>query len=81
MRYKGFVASSSDASGETLSSTVQGIIVVLSAVVPMVAMQFFHVQVSANDISTLVTEIASLVGVILMIRGLIMKIVNRTLTV
>jgi acyl-CoA hydrolase len=76
IKYRGILASSSDTSGQTLSSTVQGIVVVLSAIVPMLALQFFHVTISATDISTLVTEIGALIGVVLTIRGLILKVIN-----
>lgn len=76
MKYKGILASSSDPTGQTLSATVQGLIVVLSAIVPMLAMQYFHVVVTANDVSSLVTEVVSLVGIVLTIRGGILKILN-----
>lgn len=76
MTYKGVLASSSDPTGATLSNTVQGIVVVLSAVVPFIALQYFHVTITASDISTLVTEIGALVGVVMTIRGLILKVIN-----
>lgn len=73
--YKGVLASSTDESGQTLSNTVQGIIVILSSIIPLLALQFFHVQVSASDISSLVTEAATIIGAILAIRGIILKII------
>ena len=75
-RYKGILASSSYTTGQTLSSTVQGLVVVLSSVVPLLALQFFHVQVSAGDISSLVTEIGTIIGAVLTIRGLVLKVIN-----
>lgn len=75
-QYKGILASSSDTTGQTLSNTVQGIVVVLSAIVPMVALQFFHVTVSANDIASLVTEVSVVIGAVMTIRGLILKVLN-----
>lgn len=76
MQYKGVLASSSDPTGQTLSATVQGIVVILSSVVPMLALQFFHVQVNASDIASLVTEGTTIIGSILAIRGLILKVIN-----
>lgn len=76
MKYKGILASSSDATGQTLSNTVQGLVVVLSAVVPLLALQFFHVQVTATDISTLVTEAGTIIGAMLTVRGLLLKVIN-----
>ena len=80
MKYKGIFASSSDATGQTLSSTVQGLVMVLSAIVPILALQFFHVTVTASDVSSLVTEVATLIGIIMTIRGLILKVINKTAT-
>lgn len=76
IKYKGILASSSDDTGQTLSSTVQGLVVVLSSVVPLLALQLFHVQVSASDISSLVTEGATIIGAILTIRGIVLKVIN-----
>ena len=77
MKYQGILASSSDPSGQTLSNTVQGLVVLLSAIVPLIAMQLFHVSISASDVSTLVTESAALIGTIMAIRGLVLKIINN----
>ncbi len=79
--YRSLFASSSDPSGQTLSNTIQGLVVVASAIVPLLALQFFHVQVNAGDVSSLITEGAAIVGSILTIRGIILKIINRTATV
>ena len=81
MQYKGVFASSSDPSGQTLSNTVQGLVAVLSAVVPLLALQFFHVQISANDVASLVEEGTMVIGAIWTIRGLILKVINSTATV
>jgi hypothetical protein len=76
MQYKGVFASSSDETGQTLSTTVNGVVVVLSAVVPMLALNFLHVQVTAGDVSALVTEGTTLVGTIMAIRGIILKVIH-----
>lgn len=81
MKYKGILASSSDPSGGTMSKTVDGVVTILAAVLPMLALSYFHVQISAADVGSLVTEVATIVGAILTIRGTILKVINTYGTV
>lgn len=80
MKYRGIFASSSDPSGQTLSKTIDGLTVVLSAILPVLALRFFHITLTANDVSSLVAEVTALVGTVMAIRGLILKIINKTAT-
>ena len=77
MKYKSILASSSDKSGETLSKTVDGLITLLSALVPLFALRFFHVTITADDINTLVTQAVAIGGAIMTVRGVVLKLVNR----
>jgi hypothetical protein len=56
-----------------VSTTVKGFILSASAVIVFVGAQLFHVQLSANDITSLATEVGALAGVIVFFYGLIMK--------
>ena len=76
MKYRGILASSSDPTGQTLSVTVQGIIIGLSSVIVFMGATFFHVQIQAADISTLATEVGTLIGAVVVIYGLVRKVIN-----
>ena len=56
-----------------VSNTVRGAILSVSALIIFFAAQLFHIQLSANDIITLATEIGTLAGAIWFFYGLLMK--------
>lgn len=68
----GSITSSQDP--EQIAQTVKGIVLGLSSVIILVATQFFHVTLSANDVLSLATEAGTIAGVILTLYGLVMKL-------
>lgn len=56
-----------------VSNAVRGAVLSASAVIIFVAAQFFHVQLSANDVISLATEAGALAGAIWFFYGLLMK--------
>lgn len=68
---KNWLASSADPT--QVSNTVRGFVLSASAVIIFVAAQFFHIQLSANDIISLGTELGALAGAVWFFYGLLMK--------
>lgn len=68
---KSWLQSSADPT--TVSNTVRGAILSISAIIIFVAAQLFHVQLSANDVLSLATEVGTLAGVMWFFYGLLMK--------
>lgn len=68
-----FIASSEDPT--KVANTVRGLVLASSSVIILVAAQVFHVQLGAQDIVTLATDLGMLAGAVLTIYGLIMKAV------
>lgn len=56
-----------------VSNTVKGAVLSASALIILVAAQVFHVQLSANDVISLATEIGALAGFLWFLYGLIFK--------
>lgn len=56
-----------------VSNTVRGAVLSASAVIIFVATQFFHIQLSANDVISLATECGGLAGALWFFYGLLMK--------
>lgn len=81
MKYRGMLASSSDPSGETLSKTVEGVIIGASSLIIFAGLHFFNITVTANDVATLATEVGAIAGAIVTLYGLLKKLVNAVGTV
>ncbi len=60
-----------------VSNTVRGAILSASAIIIFAVGQFFHVQLSANDVISLATECGALAGAIWFFYGLGMKAVMK----
>lgn len=56
-----------------VSTTVKGAVLSASAVIVFLGAQFFHVQLTADNITALATQIGALAGVIVFFYGLLMK--------
>lgn len=67
----GWLASSADPSGQTLATKVKGAILAFSSIIILVAAQLFHVQLSANDMISLATEIGAVAGAVGIVFGAI----------
>lgn len=76
MKYKGILASSADPSGETLSTTVRGVIIGASSIIIFLGVQFFHVQITVDDVAMAATQVSMLISSGVAIYGIIMKIVH-----
>lgn len=72
---KSWLQSSTDPT--VISNTIRGAVLSFSGVIIFVAAQLFHVQLGANDVISLATEIGTLVGALWFFYGLIMKVVVR----
>ena len=73
IKYKGIIASSQDPS--QVSNTVKGLVLGFSAIIILVAQQFFHLALTATDVASLAEEAGIAAGAIWTIWGLVMKIV------
>ena len=71
---KQFGAITSSIDPTQVSNTVKGLVVAFSGVIILVAQQFFHITLSANDIISLATELSVGAGAVWTIYGLIMKV-------
>lgn len=81
MKYKGILASSSDPSGETLSKTIEGIIVGASSLIVFLGTQVLGIPILSTDIGAIASAAGVVVGGIVTIYGVIKKILNRVGTV
>ncbi len=68
---KGWLQSS--ANPTEVSNTVRGAILSVSAIIVLVAAQLFRVNLSANDVISLATEVGTAAGVVWFFYGLIFK--------
>lgn len=71
----------SSADPQTVSNTVRGAILGVSALIILVAAQLFHITLSANDVISLATEIGALAGSVWFLYGLLFKGVVKMGTV
>lgn len=70
-----WLQSSADPTGQTLATKVKGAILALSSVIILIAAQLFHIQLSANDMITLSTEIGAVAGAVGIVFGAIQQLV------
>lgn len=73
MKYAGWLQSSTDPN--TVSNTVRGAILAVSGIIIFATAQLFHIQLSANDVITLATEVGTLAGLLWGVYGAIQKLV------
>lgn len=72
---KSWLQSSQDP--ESVSNTVKGAILSVSAIIIFLAAQFLNLQLTANDILSLGTQLGALAGSLWFFYGLLMKGVVR----
>lgn len=69
MEIKKFGAITSSTNSEEIATRVKGITLGLSSVIILLAGQLFHIQLSANDIISLGTELGAVGGAIATLYG------------
>lgn len=69
MEYKKFGSLTSSQDPEEIATRIKGIVLGLSSVIILVAGQFFHVQLSANDIISLASELGLVAGAVTTLYG------------
>lgn len=74
MQNKRFGAITSSQSPDDIANTIKGLTLSLSAIIILVAQQFFHVALSANDILSFGTELGIAGGSVWTLYGLGMKV-------
>jgi VIT1/CCC1 family predicted Fe2+/Mn2+ transporter len=72
--YGSVFASSADPA--TLSSTADGIVTILSALLAILPLVGVHISLTQDDITTLVAAGIAVFGGVMTIRGLILKVIN-----
>lgn len=72
-----FGAITSSQNPEEIANSVKGIILALSSVIILVAQQFFHITLSANDVISFATEASLGAGAVWTIYGLGLKLLAR----
>lgn len=75
-KYAGFLASSSDDTGQTLALKVKGIVLASSSIIILVAAHFFNLHLNANDVVDLATEAGVVAGAVGAIYGGIIHLIN-----
>lgn len=75
----GIVASSADPT--EISNRVKGLVLGLSSFIILVATQFLHVQLTANDVLSLATELGTIAGAVWAIWGFILATIRFFATV
>lgn len=68
----GAITSSQDP--EKIANTVKGLVLSFSSIIILIAQQFFHVTLSANDVASLSLEASAIVGAVWAIYGGVLKI-------
>ena len=71
---KKFGAITSSQNPEEIANTVKGIVLSLSSVIILIATQFFGVQLNANDVSTLATNVSMVAGAVWTLYGVVLKV-------
>jgi len=77
LKYKGILSSSSDPSGQTLSKTIEGIIIGASSLIVFLFTSFIGIPILSADVVQLAPMFGTAIGTIIAIYGVIKKIVNR----
>lgn len=71
---KKFGAITSSQNPEEIANTVKGIVLSLSSVIILLSSQFFNVQLNANDVSTLATNVSMVAGAVWTLYGVGLKV-------
>lgn len=72
--YAGIFASSADPA--QLSTTVDGIVTVLSSALALAPLVGLHINLNQTDLSTAATAVIAIFGAVMTIRGIILKVIN-----
>lgn len=71
---KKFGVISSSQNPEQIASTVKGLVLSFSAIIILVAQQFFHINLTATDVASFATEASIAAGAIWTLYGLVLKV-------
>ncbi len=71
---KKFGAITSSQNPEEIANTIKGMILAFSSIIILVATQFFHITLSANDVLSLASEAGSVAGAIWLLYGVGLKV-------
>jgi hypothetical protein len=74
MNQKKFGAITSSQDPEQVANTVKGLVLSFSAIIILLAQQFFHLSLSANDVASFATEASVAAGAVWTLYGLVMKL-------
>jgi hypothetical protein len=71
---KRFGAITSSQNPEEIANTIKGMILAFSSIIILLGTQFFHLTLTANDVSSLATEVGTAAGAIWFLYGLGLKV-------
>lgn len=69
-----FGAITSSQNPEEIANSVKGFILALSSIIILLAGQFFHITLTANDIISLASEAGSVAGAVWLLYGVGLKV-------
>lgn len=76
--YAGIFASSADPA--QLSTTVDGIVTVLSSLLTLAPLVGLHINLNQADLSTAAASVIAIFGAVMTIRGIVLKVINSFAT-
>ena len=74
MNNRKFGAITSSQNPDEIANTVKGVILAFSSIIILLASQFFHIQLTANDVLSLASEAGSVAGAIWLLYGVGLKV-------
>lgn len=74
MEYQKFGAITSSQDSQEIANTIKGLVLSLSSIIILVAQQFFHIGLTAGDVTSFATEISIAVGAVWTVYGLVLKV-------
>lgn len=77
MENKKYGALTSSQNPEEIATRVKGIILAMSSIIILVAGQFFHIVLSANDVISYATEIGTVSGAIYTLYGAGLWVISK----
>lgn len=77
MENKKYGALTSSQNPEEIATRVKGIILAMSSIIILVAGQFFHVTLSANDIISLSSELGAVAGAVYTLYGAGLWVISK----
>lgn len=69
-----FGALTSSQNPEEIANTVKGLVLSFSAIIILIAQQFFHINLSATDVASFATEASIAAGAVWTIYGIVLKV-------